>query len=60
MDFIEYSRESVKKNGILLGINGITTGKLNKEEIEPMLTEMQRKHKVKTNLTSLLKRVYMS
>lgn len=59
MDVLKYAWESVMRNGGSPGIDGITIGKLKKDGIEPLLTEIQAELKAKTYAPSPLKRVYI-
>ena len=59
MDVLKEAWESVRKNGGSPGIDGITTGKLKKDGIEPILTEIQAELKARTYTPSPLKRVYI-
>ena len=59
MDVLKEAWESVRKNGGSPGIDGITIGKLKKDGIEPILTEIQTELRAKAYKPSPLKRVYI-
>jgi group II intron reverse transcriptase/maturase len=59
MDVLKEAWESIRKNGGSPGIDGITTGKMKREGIEPLLAEIQAELKAKTYTPSPLKRVYI-
>lgn len=59
MDVLEHAWGSVMKNGGSPGMDGISIGRLKKEGIEPLLTEIQSELKTRTYRPSPLKRVYI-
>ena len=59
MDVLKHAWESVRKNGGSPGIDGITIGKLEKDGIEELITDIQAELKTRTYTPSPLKRVYI-